>query len=175
MRSVGSVGSVGSGPSSPTPPSSLTSLTDLRAAASALQGIAVRTPLIEAAPLSARLGVPVWLKCEQFQPIGAFKLRGGYMYRPSPIKDNSGPGNLVDPARHTLTAGLGFDLKELGLLEKEIIFNMSAQYHHLVSQRITKAGGGNEAGRAGESKVGSPGYDIGGSIYGAGFSLSMAF
>jgi threonine dehydratase len=51
---------------------------DLRAAASALQGVAVRTPLIEAPELSRRLGVPVWLKCEQWQPIGAFKVRGAW-------------------------------------------------------------------------------------------------
>ncbi|HEV8612450.1 MAG TPA: threonine/serine dehydratase [Gemmatimonadales bacterium] len=55
-----------------------TSLSDLRAAAAALEGVAVRTPLIEAPELSRRLGVPVWLKCEQWQPIGAFKVRGAW-------------------------------------------------------------------------------------------------
>lgn len=54
------------------------SLEDLRRAAAALEGIAVRTPLIEAPALSDRLGVPVWLKCEQWQPIGAFKVRGAW-------------------------------------------------------------------------------------------------
>lgn len=55
-----------------------TSLSELRSAAAALEGIAVRTPLIEAPGLSERLGVPVWLKCEQWQPIGAFKVRGAW-------------------------------------------------------------------------------------------------
>jgi threonine dehydratase len=54
------------------------SLGDLRAAAAALEGVAVRTPLIQAAELSRRLGVPVWLKCEQWQPVGAFKVRGAW-------------------------------------------------------------------------------------------------
>jgi threonine dehydratase len=54
------------------------SLAQLRSAASALEGVAVRTPLIEAPGLSRRLGVPVWLKCEQWQPIGAFKARGAW-------------------------------------------------------------------------------------------------
>ena len=54
------------------------SLEELRAAAAALQGVAVRTPLIEAPELSRRLGVAVWLKCEQWQPIGAFKVRGAW-------------------------------------------------------------------------------------------------
>ena len=53
-------------------------LQDLRAAATALEGVAVRTPLIEAPELARRLGVPVWLKCEQWQPIGAFKVRGAW-------------------------------------------------------------------------------------------------
>ncbi len=53
-------------------------LDELRAAAAALEGIAVRTPLIEAPRLAERLGVPVWLKCEQWQPIGAFKVRGAW-------------------------------------------------------------------------------------------------
>jgi threonine dehydratase len=55
-----------------------TLLSDLRAAAAALEGVAVRTPLIHAPGLSERLGVPVWLKCEQWQPIGAFKVRGAW-------------------------------------------------------------------------------------------------
>ena len=54
------------------------SLDDLRGAAAALTGIAVRTPLVEAPELCRRAGVPVWLKCEQWQPIGAFKLRGAW-------------------------------------------------------------------------------------------------
>jgi threonine dehydratase len=51
---------------------------DLRAAAAALAGVAVRTPLVHAEELSRQVGVPVWLKCEQWQPIGAFKVRGAW-------------------------------------------------------------------------------------------------
>jgi threonine dehydratase len=50
----------------------------LREAARRLEGVAVRTPLIELPALSTRCGVPVALKCEQLQPIGAFKIRGAY-------------------------------------------------------------------------------------------------
>ena len=45
----------------------LVSLDDIRAAADRIRGIAVRTPLLD-----VRLG----LKCENFQPGGAFKIRG---------------------------------------------------------------------------------------------------
>lgn len=54
------------------------SIQELRAAAEALRGVAVVTPLIEAPALSRKLGVPVWLKCEQWQPVGAFKVRGAW-------------------------------------------------------------------------------------------------
>jgi threonine dehydratase len=50
----------------------------LRDAAKGLEGIAVRTPLLDAPALSHLLGLPVALKCEHLQPIGAFKIRGAY-------------------------------------------------------------------------------------------------
>ena len=53
-------------------------LEELRAAARVLEGVAVRTPLVEVPALSAAAGVPVLLKCEQLQPVGAFKIRGAY-------------------------------------------------------------------------------------------------
>ena len=53
-------------------------LADVRAAAGRLAGVAVRTPLVEVPALDAIAGVPVGLKCENAQPIGAFKIRGAY-------------------------------------------------------------------------------------------------
>ena len=58
--------------------SALPSPDELRAAASNLEGIAIRTPLVEAPALTRLLGVPVRLKCEQWQPVGAFKVRGAW-------------------------------------------------------------------------------------------------
>jgi threonine dehydratase len=54
------------------------SLEALRRAAKGLEGIAVRTPLIDLPALSERMGVEVKAKCEQLQPVGAFKIRGAY-------------------------------------------------------------------------------------------------
>ena len=53
-------------------------LAEVRAAARALEGVAVRTPLLEVPGLSSLAGAPVALKCENAQPIGAFKIRGAY-------------------------------------------------------------------------------------------------
>jgi threonine dehydratase len=51
------------------------SLEDIRDAARTLQGVAIRTPLRS---VPGRGGSSFLLKCEQLQPIGAFKLRGAY-------------------------------------------------------------------------------------------------
>jgi threonine dehydratase len=50
----------------------------LRATAQALDGVAVRTPLIPLPALASRTNVPVFLKGEHLQPVGAFKIRGAY-------------------------------------------------------------------------------------------------
>lgn len=54
------------------------SIDDIRDAATLLAGVIVRTPLREAPRLSEQLGFKVLLKCENLQPIGAFKIRGAY-------------------------------------------------------------------------------------------------
>jgi len=55
---------------------SLVSLGDVRAAASRIAGVARRTPLIEVGGVH---GEPAFtVKCENMQPIGAFKVRGAY-------------------------------------------------------------------------------------------------
>lgn len=51
---------------------------DVHRAAAAIEGVAVRTPLVEVPALAAITGHSVALKCEQLQPIGAFKVRGAY-------------------------------------------------------------------------------------------------
>ncbi|MBA3659426.1 MAG: threonine/serine dehydratase [Gemmatimonadales bacterium] len=52
------------------------SLAAIRAAADRLVGVANRTPLLPVPSLSQAHGVPVAIKCEQLQPVGAFKIRG---------------------------------------------------------------------------------------------------
>lgn len=53
-------------------------LEDVRAAASRLQGVAHRTPVVTSRTLDERTGASVFLKCENFQRMGAFKFRGAY-------------------------------------------------------------------------------------------------
>jgi threonine dehydratase len=51
---------------------------DVDAAAQKLAGVALRTPLINAPVLDARLGARVFLKAETLQRTGSFKFRGAY-------------------------------------------------------------------------------------------------
>lgn len=60
--------------------SALISLADLRRAATALRGVAVRTPLFRSAELEATVGVRTFLKPEMLQHGGTFKFRGAYWY-----------------------------------------------------------------------------------------------
>ncbi|MFD9907757.1 threo-3-hydroxy-L-aspartate ammonia-lyase [Streptomyces sp. NPDC059063] len=53
-------------------------LDDVRDAAARLKGVAHRTPVLRSRTLDARVGAEVYLKCENFQRIGAFKFRGAY-------------------------------------------------------------------------------------------------
>lgn len=50
----------------------------VRDAAALLHGVAHRTPVMTSRTLNERLGAEVFLKCENFQRIGAFKFRGAY-------------------------------------------------------------------------------------------------
>ena len=54
------------------------SLDDIRTAAASLHAVVPPTPLVETADLSRRVGQPVFLKCELWQPMGAFKVRGAW-------------------------------------------------------------------------------------------------
>ncbi len=56
----------------------LVEVDSIRRAAEGLRGVAVRTPLLPSPWLAGELDTDVRLKCESFQPIGAFKLRGAY-------------------------------------------------------------------------------------------------
>ncbi len=56
----------------------LPDIDDVRAAARRLAAIAVKSPLLESPRLNERAGARVLLKCEMFQPMGAFKIRGAW-------------------------------------------------------------------------------------------------
>lgn len=53
-------------------------LDDVHSAAARIKGVAHRTPVLRSRTLDALVGAEVFVKCENFQRIGAFKFRGAY-------------------------------------------------------------------------------------------------
>ena len=51
---------------------------DIRAAERILEGVVRPTPLEYSRALSAKVGADVYLKCENLQRAGSFKIRGAY-------------------------------------------------------------------------------------------------
>ena len=51
----------------------------IEAARESLRGVARATPVVPARYLADRVGGPVWLKCENMQVAGSFKVRGAYV------------------------------------------------------------------------------------------------
>ncbi|MFI1168130.1 pyridoxal-phosphate dependent enzyme [Streptomyces sp. NPDC020801] len=58
-----------------TPP---VTLEDVRDAAERIKGVAHRTPVLRSRTLDALVGAEVFVRCENFQRVGAFKFRGAY-------------------------------------------------------------------------------------------------
>jgi threonine dehydratase len=61
------------------PATELVTLEDVEAARKLLAGVVRTTPLEPSRPLSAMLGGPAWLKCENVQRAGSFKVRGAFV------------------------------------------------------------------------------------------------
>ncbi len=60
--------------------SSLPTFADVQAAARRLEGITIRTPLLENERVNAKLGGRLFIKAECLQRTGSFKLRGAYNF-----------------------------------------------------------------------------------------------
>jgi threonine dehydratase len=56
----------------------IVTIDDVRAAARRLEGIAHRTPVVTSRTINERTGGEIFLKCENYQRMGAFKFRGAY-------------------------------------------------------------------------------------------------
>jgi threonine dehydratase len=74
----------------------MVTLSDIQQAQERVRGVAVRTPLIQYfPPQSAGLRGQLWLKPENLQPIGAFKIRGAYNKIASLTDEERGRGVIT--------------------------------------------------------------------------------
>lgn len=99
--------------------------------------------------------------------------RAGYAYRasilPTPV---TGAGNYIDPSKHIITFGAGYHFRNVAQSKIDVKVDAHFAYHALIKQDVTKTPG-NERDTGTDSKVGAPGYTIGGSIYGGGMGVQL--
>jgi hypothetical protein len=109
-------------------------------------------------------------------------VRVGYAYRPGMVsKSSADVGNYLDPAKHMVSAGVGFKFDHFLNFEVPTQLDFNLAYQYLVKQHVGKSPGNEAAGNSptqanlADAKIGSPGYDVGGNLLGGGVTLTLAF
>ncbi|MFZ1916031.1 MAG: threonine/serine dehydratase [Terriglobales bacterium] len=90
----------------------MVTLDDIKKAQSLLKGVAVRTPLLEWTGVTAKR--KLFLKLENLQPIGAFKLRGAYN-KVSSLSDEEGRRGVISYSSGNHGQGVAYAARALGL------------------------------------------------------------
>ncbi len=93
---------------------SIVELEDVRAARRLLSGIVRTTPMEGSRPLSAMVGGPVSLKCENLQRTGSFKLRGAYV-RISRLSEQERARGVVAASAGNHAQGVALAAQLLGI------------------------------------------------------------
>lgn len=101
-------------PSDAAPATPLPCFEDVKAAATRLQGLAVRTPLIESPALNDTVGARVLMKAETLQRTGSFKFRGAFN-RISQIPEQERTGGVVAYSSGNHAQGVAAAAALLGL------------------------------------------------------------
>lgn len=89
-------------------------LEDFYDAKKVLAGVAQETPMETSRYLEEVLGVPVYLKCENLQRTGAYKIRGAY-YCISKLSDEEKARGVVAASAGNHAQGVAFAARELGI------------------------------------------------------------
>lgn len=110
-------------------------LADVRAAASRIQGSAIRTPVLTSRTFDERFGCQAFFKCECFQRAGAFKFRGAY----------NALAQLPPEVKGVLTYSSGNHAQALALAGRELGIAVTVVMPHdapAVKRAATEAYGG---------------------------------
>ncbi len=91
----------------------LVELADIEAARVLLDGVSRMTPMEGSRALSDRVGGPVWLKCENLQRTGSFKIRGAYV-RIARLSDDERAGGVVAASAGNHAQGVALAASLLG-------------------------------------------------------------
>ncbi|OJV83451.1 MAG: threonine ammonia-lyase [Cellulomonas sp. 73-92] len=87
---------------------------DVKAAAALLDGVVTRTPVLRSRVLSELVGTDVWLKCENLQRTGSFKIRGAYT-RLSRMSDEQKAHGVVAASAGNHAQGVALAAQMLGI------------------------------------------------------------
>ncbi|WP_137294161.1 threonine ammonia-lyase [Nocardioides dongxiaopingii] len=87
---------------------------EVRAAREVLRGVAIETPMEESRWLSALVGGPVSLKCENLQRTGSFKARGAYV-RISRLSPDERARGVVAASAGNHAQGVALAAQQLGI------------------------------------------------------------
>ncbi|ODU04797.1 MAG: threonine ammonia-lyase [Pseudonocardia sp. SCN 73-27] len=96
----------------PTPPP--VAIEDVEAARDLLVGVVRRTPTLSARALGEKVGGPVWLKCENQQRTGSFKIRGAYT-RLARLDDDERARGVVAASAGNHAQGVALAARLLGV------------------------------------------------------------
>jgi threonine dehydratase len=87
---------------------------DVKAAAALLDGVITKTPVQWSRVLSELVGTDVWLKCENLQRAGSFKIRGGYT-RLARLSDEEKARGVVAASAGNHAQGVALAAQKLGI------------------------------------------------------------
>ncbi|MEU2348275.1 threonine ammonia-lyase [Modestobacter sp. NPDC049651] len=114
-------------------PPPLVSGADVEAAAELLGDVVRRTPLEHSRALAERVGGPVWLKCENLQRAGSFKIRGAYT-RIARLTDAERARGVVAASAGNHAQGVALAARQLGA-EATVFMPVSAPLPKVAATR----------------------------------------
>lgn len=89
-------------------------LEDIKSAAALIEGRVLRTPFIPSMKLSELTGADVWLKLENLQHTGAFKVRGALVKLLS-LRDDEREAGVIAASAGNHAQGVGYFARQLGI------------------------------------------------------------
>lgn len=93
---------------------------------------------------------------------GGLLLSTGYAFRPSPVEDLGGSGNILDSNTHIVGLGLRYRQSSTAILPLPVTIGIYGQYHFLKARSVVKSD---------PDFVGAPGYEFTGGAYAFGASF----
>lgn len=115
--------------------------------------------------------IPVLKVGSKLRLTDRFSLLGGLAYKPTPLDGNfAGSGNSIDSNSLILTGGARLGMR---IFDKDVELSGGVQYHMLEEVNVAKSA--NQENGSSGSKIGAPGYKVGGTVIAASGGLRIKF